>query len=53
MIFHKNKLTPYEGCELYGRVLQTFVRGELCLPRRAVPLSKSEDNSSHKRASAK
>ncbi|GLV34239.1 uncharacterized protein CBL_00170 [Carabus blaptoides fortunei] len=27
-IFHKNKITPYLGKKLYGKVLQTFVRGQ-------------------------
>lgn len=29
MIYHKNKLTPYLGKKLYGKVLKTIVRGQV------------------------
>ncbi|XP_077291672.1 allantoinase [Arctopsyche grandis] len=29
IIYHKNKLTPYLGMKLKGKVLQTFLRGQL------------------------
>ena len=28
MIFHRHKLTPYEGRTLYGKVVKTFLRGQ-------------------------
>jgi allantoinase len=28
MIYHRHKLTPYAGCELYGVVKQTWLQGK-------------------------
>jgi allantoinase len=36
MILHRNKLTPYEGLELRGKVVRTYLRGN-CIYKDGTP----------------
>jgi allantoinase len=36
-LFHRHKLTPYEGMKLRGAVEQTFLRGRKIYERRSFP----------------
>ena len=53
MILHKNKITPYEGAELFGVVERTFVRGH-CVhggdPASSAPIGRKLARSSARKA---
>jgi allantoinase len=36
-VLHRHRLTPYEGQELYGKVLQTWIRGSCVFDRGSFP----------------